>query len=158
MVVETWDRDYYNYYEQLTTATIRMRPKQLRTLLLHLNLFKASLVTPSREIPISFYSFFMIFFRPRRGRPAFPLAIDGWPERTIFGNLSSFNRRTCPSHLNLSFIIALKRRIKPHFSYSILYEIRSVRRVPEKSEGNFSGKHIANLHPFFKAPMFQSYI
>ena len=63
---------------------------------------------------------------PRRGRPAFRLALDGWPKRTNFSNLSSFIRITCPNHLNLT----LESGIEPHFSYSLLFEIRSVSRVP----------------------------
>ena len=105
-------------------------PTQLRTLLLQPNLFKASLFTPSQEVPISFKSLFMTSSQPRQGRPAFRIAPDGWPKRTIFGNLSSFIRRTWLSHLNLSFIIALESGIEPHFSYSLLLEIRSVSRVP----------------------------
>jgi hypothetical protein len=66
---------------------------------------------------------------PKRGRPAFRLALDSWPKRTIFGNLSSFIHTTCPRHLNHSFNIALESGIEPHFSYSLLFEIRSVSRV-----------------------------
>ena len=56
-------------------APSRLRPTQLRTLL-HSNLFKASLFTPSQEVPVSFKSFFMTSPHPRRGRPAFCLALD----------------------------------------------------------------------------------
>ena len=73
--------------------------------------------------------------------------------RTIFGNLSSFIRTTCSSHLNLSFIIALESGIEPHFSYSLLFEIRSVSRLlktirkqflwktSSKSSSSFCGAH-----------------
>ena len=78
--------------------------------------------------------------QPRRGRPAFRVAPDGWPKKTIFGNLSSFIRRTWPSHLNLSFIIALERGIESHFSYNLLFEIRSVSRVPRTIRRQFLWK------------------
>jgi len=44
---------------------------------------------------------------------------------------SSFIRKACPSLLNLSFVIVLEIRIRPHFSYDLLFDIRSVRRVPK---------------------------
>ena len=119
----------YCYYLQLTVALSHLWPTQLCTLLLHPNLFKASLFTPSQEVLISFQLFFMTSFHPRRGRPTFRLVLDGWPERTIFGNLSSLFRRTCPSHLNLSLIVALESGIESYFSYSLLFKIRSVSRV-----------------------------
>ena len=72
---------------------------------------------------------FMTSSHPNRGRPALRLALDGWPKRTIFGNFSSFIRGTCPGHLNLYLIIALDSGIEPHFSYWLLFEIRSVSRV-----------------------------
>ena len=78
--------------------------------------------------------------QPRQGRPAFRVAPDGWPKRTIFSNLSSFIRRTWPSHLNLSFIIAPESGIEPHFSYSLLFEIRSVSRVPRTIRRQFLWK------------------
>nr|CAG4635294.1 EOG090X01LO [Artemia franciscana] len=58
----------------------------------------------------------MTFSDPRRGRPAICLALDGWPKRTIFGNLPSFIHRTCPSRLKLSLIIApeMLSLILPH--------------------------------------------
>jgi hypothetical protein len=46
---------------QLSAAASRLRPKQLRTLL-HPNLFKASLFTPSQEVPISYKSFCTILY------------------------------------------------------------------------------------------------
>ena len=67
---------------------------------------------------------------PNRGRHAFHPALDGWPKRRIFDNLSSFIHKMCPSHLILSLIIALESGIEPHFSYSLLFEIRSVSRLP----------------------------
>ena len=78
--------------------------------------------------------------QPRQGRPAFRVAPDGWPKRTLFGNLSSFIRRTWPSHLNLSFIIAPESGIEPHFSYNLLFEIRSVSRVPRTIRRQFLWK------------------
>ena len=105
-------------------------PTQLRKLLLQPNLFKASLFTPSQEVPISFKSLFMTSSHPRWGRPAFRVAPNSWPKRTIFGNLSSFIRRMWLSYLNLSFIIEPESWIEPYFSYNLLFEIRSVSRVP----------------------------
>ena len=63
---------------------------------------------------------------PRRS--AFRLALDGWPKRTIFGNLTSFIRRKYPSHTNPS-PIALKSGIEPRFSCNLLYETQSVRKI-----------------------------
>ena len=68
----------------------------------------------------------------------------------LLSSVSCFIHRTCPSHLNLSLIIALESGIEPHFSYSLLLEIRPVSRVP-RTVGNSSGKHLANIHPLFKA-------
>ena len=66
----------------LTTdsAPSRLRPTQLRTLLLLPNLFKTSLFTPSKEVPISFKSLFMTSSNPRQGQPAFRLDLRGWPK------------------------------------------------------------------------------
>ena len=77
---------------------------------------------------------------PNQGRSVFCLALDGWPKRTIFGNLSSFICRSCPSHLNLYFVIALESGIEPHFSYSLLFEIWSVSQVPRTFHRQFLWK------------------
>ena len=68
---------------------------------------------PPRKFPFPLNLFFMTSSHPRRGQPAFRLALDGWPKRKIFGDLTSFNHRTCPSHLKLSFTIALESGIEP---------------------------------------------
>ena len=78
--------------------------------------------------------------QPRQGQPAFFVAPDGWPKRTIFGNLSSFICRMWPSHLNLSSIIAPESRIEPHFSYNLLFEIQSVSWVPRTIRRQFLWK------------------
>ena len=78
----------------------------------------------------------MSYSYPRRGRPDFRVAPVGWPKTTIFGNLSSFICRTWPSHLNLSFIIALKSGIKPHFC-TVYCWIRSVSWVPRTIRWQF---------------------
>ena len=79
-------------------------------------------------------------------------------KRKIFGNLSSFIRRTCPNHLNLSFIIALESRNEPHFSYNPLFQMRSVSRIPRiirkqflwktssKSSSAFRSAHASKLY------------
>ena len=95
-------------------------------LLLQPNLFKASLFTSSLEAPISFTSLFMTSSHPRRGRPAFHLAPCSWPKKTIFSNLSSFIHRTWPSHLNLSFIIALESGIQPHLRTTYYLKLRQL--------------------------------
>jgi hypothetical protein len=77
---------------------------------------------------------------PSQGRSAFRLALDGWPKRTIFSNLSSLIRTTCPHHLSLSFIIALENGIEPYFSYNLLFEIRLVSRVPRTIRKQFLWK------------------
>ena len=66
-------------------------PTQLHTLLLYPNLFKTSLFTPSQEVPISFRSFLTISYHFILGRPAFRLALHGWPTRTSFGILKFIN-------------------------------------------------------------------
>ena len=123
-------------------------------LLLHPNLSKASLFTPSQEIPISITYFFMISLNPRGGRPAFCLVLDGWPKRTLFGNLPSFIHRTCPSHLYFSFIIALESGIEPQFLYSLLFEIWSVSRVSR----TIWIQELANFHLLLERPCFRAII
>jgi len=103
------------YYYQLSAAPSRLRPTQLQTFLLHPNLWKPPSLHPPRK-PSS----------PVWGRPAFHLALDGWPTWTIISNLSSFIRRKCPSHLNFSLIVALESMIEPCFSYSLFFEVRPV--------------------------------
>ena len=122
-------------------------------LLLHPNLFNASLFTPFHEVPISFKSFFMTSSNPKRGTPAFDLALENWLKRSFYGNLSSFFRRTCPSHLSLSVIIALESGILSHFSQKLLFEIRSVSRVPRRVRRQFiwnisskSSSYFRNAH------------
>ena len=138
-------------------STTPLRQKQLYTLFLHPNLFKSSLFIPFQEVPISLESFLTVSSHPIQGRPTFRLALGGWLTRTIFVNRSSLICRTWPSHLNLSVIIALENAIKPHFSYSLLFKIWSVKRTPKKSTDNFSGKHLGNPPPFFRAPTLQNY-
>ena len=93
---------------------------------------------------------FMTSCHSRRGRPAFRSALDGWPKRTIFGNLSSFIHTTCPSHPNLSFIIALERRIEPYFSYNLLFDIWSVSQVPIKIRRQFLWKPFSKFSSAFR--------
>jgi hypothetical protein len=99
---------------------------------------KPSLFTHSQDVLISFKSFFMMFSHPRRRRPSFRLALDGWPKRKIFGNMSSFIHTKYSNHLNLSFIIAQEHGIEPHFLHSPLFEIRSVRWVPRTIHRQFT--------------------
>jgi len=100
---------------------------------------KASLFIPSQEVTISLESFFMTSSHPNRGRPAFCLALNGWLRRTIFCNLLPYIHKTCPSLLNLSFVVALESEIEPYFSYSLLFETLSV-WVPRTIRRQFSGK------------------
>ena len=86
--------------------------------------------------------------QPRQGRPAFRVAPDEWP---ILGNLSSFIRRTWPSHLNLYFIVALESGIEPHFSYNLLFEIRSVSRVPRTNRRQFLWKTSSKFSYAFRS-------
>jgi hypothetical protein len=53
----------------------------LRTLLLHPNLFKASVFTLSQDVPISFKSFFMTSSHPRRGSVFFSHLRKVWKNR-----------------------------------------------------------------------------
>ena len=76
-------------------------------------------------------------FKDNWERTALRLALDGWLKMTIFGNLSSFIRRRGPSHLNLYLLIALESEIEEHFSHSLLFDIRSVSRVPKKNPLQF---------------------
>ena len=89
--------------------------------------------------------------QPRQGRPTFRVALDGWPKRTIFGNLSSFIRRTWPSHLNLYFILAPESGIEPHFSYNLLFEIRLVSRVPRTIRRQFLWKISGKFSSAFRS-------
>jgi hypothetical protein len=79
------------------------------------------------------------------------LTLDSWPTRTILGNLSSFIHRMCPSHLNLSLIIALESGIEPHFVYSLLFDIRSVSRVPEAIRRQFLWKTSSKSSKVFRS-------
>ena len=92
---------------------------------------RENLLTPSYEVPISLKFFPMTSSHPIRDRSAFYLALDGLPERTIFGKLLSVMRRPGPSNHNFCLIIALENRIEPHFSCRLLFEIRSVGRAPK---------------------------
>ena len=58
---------------------------------------------------------------PVRGRPAFRLALDGLQTSVIFSNLWCLICWTCPSHPNLSLIIALESETEPFFSHSLLF-------------------------------------
>ena len=89
--------------------------------------------------------------RPNRGRLAFYLSLHGWPKWTIFGNLSSFIRWTCPSHLNLSLITALKSWIEPRFPYSLPFEMRSVSRVPRTITRQFLWKTSSKSSSAFRS-------
>jgi len=61
---------------------------------------------------ISLKSFLLTSYHPFWGRYDFISVQFVWPKRTIFRNLSFFIRKSCPSHLNFSLIIALKIGIK----------------------------------------------
>jgi hypothetical protein len=67
--------------------------------MLHLNhgVFKASLFTPSQEIPIIPQIFPYDIPSPTRDDLFFGLVLDGWPKRAIIGNLSSAEH-ALPSH------------------------------------------------------------
>ena len=82
----------------------------------------------------------MISSHLNRGQHAFSLALKGWLKRRIFGNLSSFICRTCPSHLILSLIIALESGIQPHFLHRLLFEIHSVSQLPRTNCRQFLWK------------------
>ena len=108
---------------ELAAAPSRLRPTQLRTLLRsNLIYLRPTSLHPPKKFPFSFISLSLWFpLNTRWGRPSFFLVLDGWPTRTVFGNLSSFIRRTWPSYLNLFFIIALESGIEPHLSYNLLF-------------------------------------
>ena len=118
----------------------RLKSTHLSTLPLHPNLFKTSVFTPMQEILITLKSLLTTSSNTNQGQPPFCLALDGWPAKTLFGNLSSFIRRTCPVHLNFSLITARESLIEPHFSYSLLLEIRSVGQVPKTVRRQFLRK------------------
>jgi len=66
-----------------------------------------------------------------------------WPKMTICHPSSAESQpffHYSPSHLNLSFIVALESVIEPHFSYSLLFEILSVSRVPRTIPSQFLWK------------------
>ena len=85
------------------------------------------LFTPSSEVPISLTLFLMTSFHSIRGRLVFCSVPDGWQRGTIFGNLTSFIRKRCPSHLNISFFITLRSGMEPYFLFC---DIPAVKRVP----------------------------
>jgi hypothetical protein len=89
-------------------------------------------------------------------RPTFLLTLDGWMKRTILGNLPSFIRRTSPSHLILSCIIAIESGIETHFSNSLLFKIRSVSRVPRAIRRQFLLKTSIKSFSDFRAPTLQN--
>ena len=93
----------------------------------------------------------MISSHPNKRRPFFRLALDGWPTETIFGLLSYLIRITCPSHLNLSLITALERRIEPHFSHNQLLEILSVSWVPKTIRWQFFWKRSSEFSSAFQS-------
>ena len=74
---------------------------------------------------------------PSQGRPAFCLVLDGRPKRIILSNLASFICRTCPSHFNLSLIVALETWIELHLLYSLLFKIRLVSHVLKTTRRQF---------------------
>lgn len=80
---------------------------------------------PSHQVRISIKSFLMTFSPPIQRRPAFCLVAAGQLKSTIFTNVSPLIRKTYSSHINLYFIIALERGIKPNFLYRLLFVIRS---------------------------------
>ena len=116
-------RTIYNFYCSNLTTTTNNSPQHqatwgqqsyVRSTSIPICSRLLSLHTP-RKFPFPLNLSLWHPFTPDRGRPAFLLVLDGWPIRTIFGNLSSFIRRTCPNHLTLSFIIALESGIETHF-------------------------------------------
>ena len=143
---------------QLTAGPSRLRPTQLRTFLLLLNLFRASFFTSSKEVHISFKTFLTALSHLIQERPAFPFVQDSWPARAMFGNLSFGRRRTCPTHLIFCHIVALESGIALHFFHCILFQVWSCSWVPKTIVGTFSGKHLVNLPPFFGEPSFQNHI
>ena len=88
-----------------------------------------------------------------QGQPAFHFSLEGWLRRTIFGNMSSFIGKTWPSHLNLSVTIALESGIEPHFCTTCCLKYGQSAGYPEQSIGNFSGKHLVNVHLLFRHSM-----
>ena len=128
-----------------------MRPTQLCTLLLHPNLLKASLFTPSQGIPIYFKSLFIPSSYHNCNLLVFRLALDDWPKRTIFGSLSSFIHGMCLFPLNLTFAITLESGIEPYFSYNLLFEIQSVSRVPRTIRRQFLRKTFSKSSCAFRS-------
>ena len=80
---------------------------------------------------------------------SFRVALDGWPKRTVFNNLSSF--RTCPSHINLSLIRVLESGVKPKCSYNLLFEIWVISRVPRTIRRQFLWKNILQTPSAFRS-------
>jgi hypothetical protein len=78
----------------------------------------------------------------------FPLSCIRWTKK---GNLSCFIRRTCPSHLNPSLIIALENKIEPQFSHSLLFDKRSVSQVPKTILRQFLWKKSSKSSSAFRS-------
>jgi hypothetical protein len=132
---------YSYYYWQLTEAPSHQRPTQLCTLRLHPNLIKINRL-----------------FRHSRRRPIFRLSLDGWPKRAIFGNMFGNVQRKFPNNFNLPLIVALDKGLEPYFSYSLLFEIRSVSQVPNTIRKQFLWETSIKSSSIFGAPMLHDHI
>ena len=88
---------------------------------------------------------------PIQGNHDFRSALDVWPLRTTYGNLSSFTCRTWTSYLNLSVIIAPEAWIEPHSLFSLMFEIWSVSRVPKTICTQFLGKTSSKPSSIFRS-------
>jgi hypothetical protein len=66
-------------------------------------------------------------------------------------------RKTCLGHSILSFITALQSGIGLRFSYSLLFDIWSVKRVPSIIHGQFLWKTLTNLPLPFEVTLLQNH-
>ena len=108
-----------------------------------------------RNFPLSLEFFLRHLPTPFGNDLVFFFGLSKLADMVTFGILFSFILRTCLSPLNLFLIRALESRIRPHLSYSLLFEIRLVSRTSYKPLGNFSGKHLENLLSFFEMARLQ---
>ena len=76
----------------------------------------------SQEAPISFESFFSRYPHPNWGRPAFRLALDGWPKRLLL-QISQLSSAEHVLIFETFLIIALESGSQPDFSSNLLFEI-----------------------------------
>ena len=81
----------------------------------------------------------------KQGRPAFYLALDGWPKKEKHWVEKD------PRHLRLCFIIAQESGMEPYFLYSLLFKIWSVSRITRTIRRQFLWKTFSKSSSAFRS-------